>query len=646
MACSTSNVSDDVIEYKTALSKQAKRRSVKITDACDFLGLVKNSDVFIDKTLLMKEIMDHREKINLITRPHKWGKSVNMDMLKLFFGMKLDKRGNPLTVNKTKLNILFTQGEYTLHYGKGRLQEPLLISKYPEFVDQHQGQYPLIHVRMEVTRGETFESFLKGIRTIISGTFRSHDYLKDIFEKAAKDPDQTKSQRKKFQKYWEWFQKMTSKDYMALDKLHSSFALLSKMLRDHFGKPVVILMDDYDAPLNYVISKNTIPSQQKMKFINFYKSFIHDTFKLNPHLKKGILTGVMRLFKESIFYEHKIPYLQTCVDDQFYEYFGITAIEAEWMFDYRNISKDTRAKVQDLYFGYQPTDNPDLKIYNVHSLTSFLDEKKYKSFWTDNDILKTYLSQFLKAAPFKETFTALTYGNEIPIHKRDLRFNATDFVRMQNFMNDYNKVPEDFPTLALSYLFSTGYLTTDYTEDEMVYLRFPNKQIAQEIRIILSLSYRMKLGVMEPKKAKPLIEQFQTFVLYNQNNTNDLAVTLTRFLAPRSPRKVDQLLLRQTINYLAIYIDTYDKFSVNSDDLPDLVLLSRDEAIIFKCTVQASSAVVALAEAKIYEHVLQNIHNIETVKYVGINLNPNKQVQIKVETQPHQYYEPDTEVIT
>ncbi|XP_065222447.1 uncharacterized protein LOC135846999 [Planococcus citri] len=634
-------------EYKTALSKQTKRRSVKITDASDFLGLVKNSDAFIDKTMLIKEIMDHKEKVILITRPHKWAKSVNMDMLKLFLQMKLDKRGRPLSKkNKTKQRILFESGEYTLHYTKGRLQQPLLISNYPEFIQEHQGQYPMIHVKMELTlsRGCTFTNFLKSIRAIISGTFRSHDYLKHIFEKARNDTRHSKSQMKKYAKFLLWFKKMTAKDYMALDKLHSSFVLLSKMLHDHFGKPVVILMDDYDAPLQYVLRNKDAPNVEKQKFIQFYQNFLHDTFKLNPHIKKGVLAGNLRLYKEELFYEYKIPYPRTCVDDQFYEYFGFTAIEAGWLFDYRNVSKDIRGKVRNLYFGYQPTNNPSLKIYNVHSFSSFLDEKKYKNYWSQSDLLESYLSQFLKAASFKETCTALTYGNEISIHKADLRFNATDFLRLQNFMNDYNKVPENFPALALSYLFSTGYLTTDYTQDETVYLRFPNRQIAQEIRVILSRNYRLKLGVAEAHKAKPLIEQFRRFVLYDQNNTNELAVTLTRFLAPRSPRKVDQLLLRQTINYLAIYIDSCDRFSQQSDDLPDLILLDRDEAIIFKCTVDASSALIALAEAKIYEHVLQNVRNIQTVKYVGINLNPRKQVQIKVESQPNQYYDPDIEL--
>ena len=251
----------------------------------NFAKLVLDSNVFVDKSLFVKEFLEYGNEACLITRPRRWGKSLNMNMLKQFLSIEVDAAGQPLPEEKRMNRRLFVGGKVTLHTGQEKQLQPLKIAQEAAIVSEYQGQYPVISASLKDIRGSSLPKITSHARMAISEAFRAHKYLLNVQEIAQGDKEE-------FEAY---LYKKTSDE-----ALTDGFRFLSSLLSEHFQKPVYILIDEYDTPLYdaYLALKDQ-PEQFK-EILKFFRLLMGSAFKTNSYLAKGLMTGILRIAKANI----------------------------------------------------------------------------------------------------------------------------------------------------------------------------------------------------------------------------------------------------------------------------------------------------------------------------------------------------------
>jgi hypothetical protein len=203
----------------------------------DFYDLLINSDIFVDKSLMIKELLEDSGKVTLITRPRRWGKSINMDMVRRFLEIELDNEGNPLLTEKQVNYKLFVGGEVDLGLasGKKKLLKPLKISEYQDLILDYQNQFPVIFITFKSVEGSSYYDIEQGIKSQLRKLFQSHSYLSDSNKlKTSETAD--------FNQYL--FGEVT------LDNIKNSLAILSHLLYKHYNRKPWVLIDEYDTPIN------------------------------------------------------------------------------------------------------------------------------------------------------------------------------------------------------------------------------------------------------------------------------------------------------------------------------------------------------------------------------------------------------------
>ena len=300
---------------------------------------------FIDKSLYIKDIIDNTNKVVLVTRPRRFGKTLNMSMLKYFFDCD----------SKDSKEIF-----------KG-----LKIMEQGEKYTSQMGAYPCLYLTLKDVNDSNYENMILNLKTAILEMYREHMYLLESdklyeFEKT----------------------KMMDMLYTREDEatLKTSVREISGYLNRHYNKPVMLFIDEYDVPIQAAYINGYYE-----KAIDFLKSFFGATFKDNPYLEKTVLTGVSRVAKESIFSGANNFKVYTVLDDEFADDFGITSAEVDKALkDFK--LEDQKEEVKKWYDGYRIGNVEE--IYNPWSLFNFLVDKKLVPYWVNtssNDLIKRTL---------------------------------------------------------------------------------------------------------------------------------------------------------------------------------------------------------------------------------------------------------------
>ena len=291
---------------------------------------------YVDKTLLAKDIIDSKTEVILFTRPRRFGKTLNMTMLQTFFEKPLD-------------------GNDTSHYFKD-----LAIWQKGEKYRAEQGKYPVIFITFKDTKCAAYQDTITEIKKKIANEFGRHSEL-------AKSKKLDDSEKQLFS---------AIRERVAPDSEYSNaLETLSRMLYNHYGKQVIVLIDEYDAPIqaayDYVFYE---------KMVVFMRNFLSSVFKTNPSLYRGILTGITRVSKESIFSGLNNLKVNTVFDEEFNEYFGITESELKEMLSFYGIPE----KFDEMKAWYDGYDFGGKEIYNPWSVIRYIDNNcKPMCFWSN-----------------------------------------------------------------------------------------------------------------------------------------------------------------------------------------------------------------------------------------------------------------------
>ena len=400
---------------------------------------------YVDKTLLIRDFVDTLPKVSLFTRPRRFGKTLNMDMLRVFF-------------EKTE--------EDTSCWFKDKK-----IWSCGEAYRKHQGRYPVIFLTFKDVKYSTWENALSDISEIIRMEYSRHAELRE----SGKCTEYEKS----------FYAKIISGDAEEVE-LARSLSVLSAMLHKHAGMPAVIIIDEYDTP----IQQGREAGYYK-EVIGFIRNLFSGAFKDNPHLAYGFLTGILRVAKESIFSGMNNLKVNTIMDDRFSAYFGFTANEVEEMLAYYGCP-EKMPEARSWYDGYR-FGNSD--VFNPWSIINYADEHFFpKTFWqsTGNnaiigDILKTATPETM------ESLKKLLQGGQVTTYV------DTGVIYPEILHN---------PSSIYSFLLMTGYLKNDGISPQsdgnyICNVSIPNR----EISYVYEKEILTRWGIPETESTAARIQQ-------------------------------------------------------------------------------------------------------------------------------------------
>ena len=330
----------------------------------DFKGLRIKDNYYIDKTLYIKHIIDNQSRVILVTRPRRFGKTLNMSTLRYFFDCE-----------KKDTSKLF---------------EGLKIMEQGEKYTSKLGAYPCIYITLKDVRGSNLEEMMLLFQTELNELFIDHANL-------------LKSE-KIFDVEKEMFNTILNLKGNKI-QLQGAIKLLSRMLYREYEKPVMLFLDEYDVPL-----QNAYVQGFYDEAIEFFRTFYGTTFKDNQYIEKTVLTGVSRVAKESIFSGANNFRVYTVLDNEFAEDFGITENEMDKIIQDFNI-QDDKEEIKKWYDGYKIGDTEG--IYNPWSILNYLTDRKLMPYWVNtssNDLIKIILKN---SSTIKEKIEALLRGEEI-----------------------------------------------------------------------------------------------------------------------------------------------------------------------------------------------------------------------------------------
>lgn len=428
---------------KKAASAERKSLPIGISDYVR----AQSECYYVDKTLLIKEFLDKKPLVSLFTRPRRFGKTLNMDMLRVFFES-----------TDTDTSRYFTDKA---------------IWKCGEEYRSHQGKYPVIFLTFKDVKFDTWEETIEKIKALLQEEYGRHQELVNS--------DKLSEYEK------EYFAKILDSTANEV-ALTSALEKLSKMLNTHYGKAPIIIIDEYDTPIQEGYTKDFYE-----EIIGFMRNFFSGAFKDNKNLSYGFLTGILRIAQESIFNGLNNLTVNSIMDEEYDNYFGFTGEEVTRMLEYYGVS-EKESELRDWYDGYLFGSK---EIYNPWSVINYISKGCIPQAYWVNTGKNEVLEDVLKVATddITERLYSLLQGERV-IARID-----------QNVV--YRSLAED-PANVYSWLLVAGYLKTPKKELQadgsyLCEISIPNREIAAVYKSEI-LSHLVQIGAITRTTANKIAE--------------------------------------------------------------------------------------------------------------------------------------------
>lgn len=417
---------------------------------------------YVDKTLLIRDFLDERPKVSLFTRPRRFGKTLNMDMLRVFFEK--------------------TEEDTSVYF-----RDKKIWSCDQSYLDQ-QGKYPVIFLSLKDVKGSSWEETFRMIRGLLADEFQRHKELADSDALNEYEKDR--------------FSSLAATTASEVD-YQMSLQTLTRFLHQHHGVAPIVIIDEYDTPIQQGHVNGFYDA-----VVGFMRNLFSGGLKDNRHLSYGFLTGILRVAKESIFSGLNNLKVNSILEDRYSEYFGFTPEEVQEMAAYYGVPEKYQ-ELCDWYDGYRFGDS---EIFNPWSVVSYFNNNcRPKAFWQStgsNEIIREVLAE---ATP------------DI-MERLELLMQGKTFVTSVDTGVIYPQIKRD-PASVYSFLLVAGYLKAvsyDYTY-EMCEVALPNKEISfvyskeilSQLETVISRSattsiqealYKMDLPALQKKLGEFLVQ--------------------------------------------------------------------------------------------------------------------------------------------
>ena len=306
----------------------------------DFRKIIKEDCYYVDKTKFIEAVLEDASNVKLFTRPRRFGKTLNMSMLKYFFDVRDSEENrklfNGLDIEKSK------------------------------YINE-QGKYSTILISLKSIKYETWEESLEQLKSLISNLYNEFEYIRECLNE---------SEIELFNDIW--FKKENG-------EYANSLKNLTSFLYKYYKKEVILLIDEYDIPL---ITAHKYGYYDEI--INFYKIFLGEALKTNQYLKMGVLTGIIRVIRTGIFSDLNNLKVYSILEKKYSEFFGFTEEEVKEALQFFDIEEEL-VNVKYWYDGYKFGDS---ELYNPWSIINFLDGRELKNYWvgtSENFLIKNIL---------------------------------------------------------------------------------------------------------------------------------------------------------------------------------------------------------------------------------------------------------------
>jgi hypothetical protein len=501
---------------------EPKRIPIGVDNFSELVSLDSNF-LFVDKSLLIKELVSSGAKLSLIIRPRRWGKTLNMSMIQYFFSREV--------------NGQLTQGLFD-NLKIANIQDGYYLNKY-------QGKYPVIFVSFKNVKERNYDNFLNRIRHIVQNVCRDF-------------PELTNSDKLlDIDKYALEKLKGINKDNKASEiDLQEFLKTISNLLYKHYGQKVIILIDEYDTPLNAAYEQ---PHFEEL--VNFFKSMFGSALKGNNALEFGVMTGILRLSKNKMLSDLNNLILYSLTEKQYSQYFGFSEQEVLNLCEEHNVNIDIK-KLAYWYNGYKSGSLEG--IYNPWSILNCIyhngDCKPYWIKTGDEELLKTVLLN--SGEKVKEKLNELLNGNTI-----------------ESIIDEYlsfDQVKEGKDEVVWSLLWSMGYLKTvgEPILSGIRYkhqLKIPNYEVECNYRYVFTSFARSFNETKYDALLKNLVKgNIEDFI----KDLENFMLTIPSFYDLTNETNYHMLLLAWSFSLN----ETHDIYSNKEAGLgrPDLVLSPRD----------------------------------------------------------------------
>ena len=435
----------------------------------DFKEIRKSEFYYIDKTKLIEQVLENWSKVNLFTRPRRFGKTLNMSMLKWFFEIGTD--------------TTFFDGLY--------------ISKNQELCEEYMGKYPVVLLSLKSVEGLTFEEARASLCELIAGEVRRFKFL----EKSDRLDDDEKNA------YHDLIFIQNLKETILGTKLKFSLKKISELLYKHYGQKAIILIDEYDVPLDKAFQHGYY-----REMVTLIRGLFGEAFKTNDFLQFAVLAGCLRISKESIFTGLNNFKVYAANDLRYDEAFGFTNEEVKRLLaDYH--LEEHFAEVKEWYDGYH-FGNAD--IYCPWDVINYVDDLVFdpqarpKSYWINssgNELVKRFIDK--ADTTTRDEIEELIAGYAV---EKRIRMDLT-----------YDEIDNTIDNVW-SVLFTTGYLTQEGREMDGIYrLIIPNKEVREVF--VLQISEWFKRVVANDRASTEKINRG-----FLEGKTEDIQQELTHFL--------------------------------------------------------------------------------------------------------------------
>lgn len=400
----------------------------------DFKKIITDNYFYIDKTKFIEEIFNDGAEVKLFTRPRRFGKTLNMSMLKNFFDVREAEE------NKKLFNNLY-------------------IKNSPVFAEQ--GKYPVVFVSMKEIKGTTWEEMQKSSRETLSNLYEKYKYLRENLDERNK---------RKFDKIW--FEEIDGGYNDALN-------FLSKILEEQYNEKVIVLIDEYDAPLTMAYEYGFYD-----RAVVFFKSMYGACLKTNSSLKMGVLTGAIRVAQAGIFSDLNNIETHTILDEAYDEYFGLLENEVEnALIEYK--TEDKLEDVKSWYDGYK---FGNIEVYNPWSILKYIKYKKLDAYWinTSGNALIKELLLLSDGTVFEDL------DNLVNVQEKTIYINEN--VALGNDLD---------PNRLWELMLFSGYLTVKEKINSEAYLvKIPNKEIKSFFKgLFAEIIFKGKSNIASMKAA-------------------------------------------------------------------------------------------------------------------------------------------------
>ena len=566
----------------------------------NFKELIDNDFYYIDKTLLIKEILDNNDKIDLITRPRRFGKTLNMSMLQYFFE-------KPSENNKSTSYLFEGLNIFTEENKKYR---------------QEQGKYPVIYLTFKNAKRDNWKDTFYNIYEVISDEYKRHAYLLN-------STFLLESEKEVFRNIMNF--KAKKNDVIGILKN------LSKYLKEYHKEDVVIIIDEYDTPLQSGYINGYL-----QEVIEFMKSMLVKGFKDNKALKRGILTGIMKVAKESIFSDFNNASVSTVLSNRYKDKFGFTEDEVINSLKYYGLE----AKIEEIkkwYNGY--IFGKEQIIYNPWSIISYLSMPSdgFMPYWintSSNEMIKEVLQ--LDKAESKKTI-------ELLLEKKRVSKALLENVVYENIKKNTES--------AWSFLLHAGYLKAINKRREnrnYVYdIEIPNEEVEEIYYSILNDYFNE--DIKSANEVKEFIEallneDYESFEIilkglyFKYISVHDVGVKISDLDISGQKEKQENF-HHGFILGLLMYANEYYEIHSNKEyglGRPDIVLISKDKtnsSYVFEfkwANTQSKKTLESLLKLasdqikeKKYVEGVKSIHDISKVTTVAVGFR-GKEIEIQI----------------